>query len=71
MHFLARRYLELNIHLGKKITANHTHTQIILNNYFSAFLCKDLASLNFFLKYASDCFGDIYPKQEYFILASP
>ena len=62
MNFLARKYLQLNIYLGKNITANDKHKQRISNNYFSAFLCKNLASLNFFLKYAFNCFGAIYSK---------
>lgn len=72
MNFLARKYLQLNIYLGKNITANDKHKQRISNNYFSAFLCKNLASLNFFLKYAFNCFGAIYSKQDFilFILNS-
>lgn len=45
-----------------------TNTNRESQNHFSAFLCKNLASLNFFLKYAFNCFGAIYSKQEYFIL---
>lgn len=37
MNFWARKYMELNIHLGKRLLANQE--QISQVNYFLVFLC--------------------------------
>ena len=73
--FLARKYLQLCIHHGKKSTASHKE-QTSHGNDFRVFPCmgrdKTLGSLESFLRYASNYLGaPVIQSTECFLLFPP
>ena len=60
---LAREYAQSNTHVGERLVLVTENRYL---NDFSAFLCvgrfKNLGSLKFFLRYASNSLGPVFPK---------